>query len=242
VSPSSAGRSPFTSRAKITRMALGLEVSWGGPAWTRGAEAVVPPVCSVRTEGRGPDGLENQRGAARRIPTTEAATLTKKPNRRGAFATGAALGSPVTRRLLQGARLQHRKLFAGEGRLRERTSTPGVVSVGGRHPGTARRGPLSRLGKVGGLHHRAPPLSNNLYLSTPVLQELLKAFLLPLPGAHGMEGAKVADCARTTRCGNMHSGPFSSRPWESPGRSITLPSREFRWESAFVRPVHNSGQ
>lgn len=57
-----------------------------------------------------------------------------------------------------------------------------------------------------------------------------------------VDGAKVADCARTTRCGEVHSEPCSSRPWESPGWSTALPSREFCWESPTVRPVHGSEQ
>lgn len=55
-------------------------------------------------------------------------------------------------------------------------------------------------------------------------------------------GAKVADCARSTRCGQVQPGPFSSRPWEFPGRSTALPTREFCWESPFLSPVHGSGQ
>lgn len=52
-------------------------------------------------------------------------------------------------------------------------------------------------------------------------------FTLVLPGVRVLVDEKVAACARTTRCGKAHPTAISSRPGESPGRSLALPSREF---------------
>lgn len=57
-----------------------------------------------------------------------------------------------------------------------------------------------------------------------------------------VNGAKLADRARTTRCGEVHLGPSSAKSWKPPRISIPLPSYEFCRGSSLVRPVHGLGQ